>query len=482
MTKTNLTMGLLLACCCLVACGGGSHATTGTAGNPGSGGGTGAAGQPGDASVADRAIRPDDAGHCPMQGAYPHGGLCVCQADTPDVCDSVCLDLKSDNDHCGDCATKCPATSVCNAGKCSAPPTVVLPAPTASTSADGGAASCGPLRLVATGGTLYWTDTLAGTVNAMQATGGGTPTVLVSGQMAPTHLQLVGGSVFWLNSGEKKIMKSTLKSALSAGAPAPVFAAPDTDSAIGGFAVSADGATVYFSSIKADATVHPRATINKIAATGGAVTVLGAQDHGFPAAVAIDGNTVAFPVNGNGDVNAILAMDGKVAQCGLPPADGGMEEIDVNCSRLGRSQGELFIDDIFAFGGSVYWLNGQQLETGVVVNNPGSFDVIAAAPNSNSFTAFTMDGTTTAYMVENGAQVCATWKDPDAMTECLVYGPAAPAFVEKAPLMKAATVVPLARIGHPKDVTQVMAATSIAVDGNNVYYATDDCAIMTAAK
>jgi len=480
MTKTNRSMGFLMVSVWLVACGGGANQKpTGAAGSQGGGGGGGATGgnnQP-DASVSDGAITPID-GKCPMQGAYPHGGICMCQADLPNVCDNVCVDLQSDNDHCGDCATKCPATAVCNAGKCTASTTVVLPAPAPAAGPDGGTASCGPLRLVAAGGNLYWTDTQKGTVNSMLASGG-TPTAIASGQLAPTHLQVVGGNVFWLNSGEKKIMKS----ALTAGTPTLVVTAPTTDDHIGGFAVSADGSTVYFSSTNADATARPEATISKVAATGGAITVVGAQDHGVPAAVAIDGTTVAFPVNGNGDVNAIAVMDGKLAQCGLPPADGGTDEIDINCSRLGRSQGELFIDDIFAFGGSAYWLDGQNLKTGVVANNTaGTFELVTASLNGNVFTAFTMDGTTTAYLVELGVQNCAVWKDPDKQTQCLTYGPATASLVQKSPVMTNATAVPVARIVHPQDVTKVMSATSVAVDAAHVYFATDDCGIISAPK
>jgi hypothetical protein len=402
----------------------------------------------------------------------------VCQAGTPNVCDNVCVDVTSDNDHCGDCTTKCPPTSVCNASTCTAPTTVVLPAPAPSTSPDGGAASCGPLRLVTTGGILYWTDTQKGTVNSMPV-GGGTPTVIATGQMAPTHVQVVGGNIFWLNSGEKKIMKS----ALTAGTPTAVVTAPTTDDQIGGFAVSADGSSVYFSSTNADANARPEATISEVAAAGGAITIVGAQDHGVPAAVAVDGTNVAFPVNGNGDVNAIAVMNGKLAQCGLPPPDGGTNEIDINCSRLGRSQGELFIDDIFAFGGAAYWLDGQQLKTAVVANDTeGMYDVITAALNGNPYTAFTMDGTTTAYLVEAGSRNCAVWKDPNTMNQCMTYGPATAALVQKSPIMKNATAVAVARIVDPQDATQVVNATSVAVDSTKVYFATDNCGIISAAK
>jgi hypothetical protein len=476
MTKTKRSIGFLMVSFWLIACGGGgSQNPTGAGGGQGGGGGAAGGGSPPDASASDGAITPID-GKCPMQGAYPRGGICMCQTNTPDVCDNVCVDLKSDSDHCGDCVTKCPATSVCNAGKCTSPTTVVLPAPAAS--ADGGAASCGPLRLAAAGGNLFWTDTQKGTVNSMPETRA-TPTVLASGQMAPTHLQVVGGNVFWLDSGAKTIMKV----AVTGGTPMLVVTAPATDDHIGGFAVSADGASIYFSSAKPDLMARPRATISKVAATGGAVTIVGAQDHGLPAAVALDGTTVAFPVDGNGDVNAIAVMDGKLAQCGLPPADGGTDEIDINCSRLGRSQGGLFIDDIFAFGGAAYWLDGQQLKSGVVAGNTaGSYEVVAAALNGNNYTAFTMDGTTTAYLAEVGVQNCTVWKDPDTRNQCMTYGPATATLVQKSPIMTNATVVPVARIVDPQDATKVMGATSVAVDGARVYFATTDCAILSAVK
>jgi hypothetical protein len=483
--KTQRSIGvLLLASSWLVACGGktnpGATGVGGTQGGGGAGlaGAGGHAGQPSDASVSDGPIYPNDAGKCPMQGAYPRdGGICVCQADVPTVCDGVCVATQTDNDHCGDCATKCGSTSACSNGKCSTPPTVVLAAPTPAAGADGGAASCGPLRLAVAGTTLYWTDTLKGTVNSIPVAGG-SPTVIASAQAAPTQLQVAGGNVFWLVSGEKKIMKA----AVGAGTPTLVAAAPATDAQVGGFAVTADGLTVYFSSSKADATTHPRGTISKVAAAGGAITVLAAQDHGVPAAVAVDGTTVAFPVDGNGDVNAISFASATLAQCGLPPADGGSEEVDIDCSRLGRSQGELFTDAVFAFGGAAYWLDGASLKTGLITNNTsGTYDVITAALNGSPFTAFTMDGTTTSYLAEGGGRNCTTWKDP-SNTTCLAYGPAEPASIQKASLVKDATAVPLARFVDANDATVPAGATSLAVDGSSVYFATTNCAILRAAK
>jgi hypothetical protein len=54
---------------------------------------------------------------------------CICPPATPDHCpndDVHCTNVMADDDdHCGDCATACPATSACNDGVCSALPEVV---------------------------------------------------------------------------------------------------------------------------------------------------------------------------------------------------------------------------------------------------------------------------------------------------------------------------------------------------------------------
>jgi len=411
-----------------------------------------------------------------MQGAYPRaGGLCVCLSATPDVCDNVCVDLQTEVDHCGACATKCGATSVCNQGKCSAAATELLPAPAPGAPADGGAASCGPLRLATAGTTLYWTDTAKGTVNSMPASGGA-PVVIAGGQMAPTFLQVVGTNVFWLNSTAKTIMKS----AVTAGAPAVVVTAPSADAEIGGFTVSSDGQSLHFSSTKTDQAARPLSAISKVAVVGGAVTVVGSEDHGLPGAVAVDGTTIVYPVGRTGDVDAISIAAGTLAQCGLPNPNGG-DDIGVNCNRLGRSQGELFVDAVFAFGGSAYWANGSTLKTKPSSVNDGTLEDVTTSVNGNPISAVALDGTTSLYFSEQGSQNCHPMSTNDAGT-CTRYDAATPAYVEKTSPTKDATPVPLARFVDPNDPTKATSATSVAVNATNVFYATIDCSIVSAAK
>jgi hypothetical protein len=463
MTKTNrktnralpgllLVGGLLFACCAK------SNDTTPPTNTP-------------DAATAG--VHANDAGQCPMQGAFARDSVCVCQKDVPTVCDSVCTDTQTDVDHCGDCATKCPATSVCNQGKCSVPPVVLLPPPAAATNADGGAASCGPLRMALAGTTLYWTDEAHGTINSMP-TSGGTPAVIASGQMGPTQIKVVGNNLFWLASGATKIMRS----ALTAGTPSLVATAAATDAAIGGFDVTPDGLTVYFSSVKSDLNARPLGAISHVAAAGGAVTVVGTEDHGVPGAVAIDGTIVAYVVDQTSDVNAIKVVAGTLAQCGLPPVGAETDETGVNCDRLGRSQGSLLIDTIFAFGGSAYWIATDNFRTAMIAATT-SYDVLGSAVESHDYTALAIDGTTTGYLAETGSRNCLTMNDKG---DCTAYGAADPAFVEKVPLVKGAPTVPLARFSDPMDPTMATSASSIAVDATKVYFARTDCAILSVAK
>jgi hypothetical protein len=431
-----------------------------------------AAGTGGQTPDAASAVHPDDAGHCPMQGAFAHDGVCVCQAAVPTVCDDVCTDTQNDVDHCGACATKCPATSVCNQGACSVPPVVLLAPPAATTSGDGGTASCGPLHLALAGTTLYWADEASGTINSLP-TSGGAPTLLASGQLKATALKVVGGKLFWL-AGGTKIMRSPL----AAATPSLVATVAATDASIGGFDVTPDGTTVYFSSVKRDTTALPLGAISQVAAAGGAVTVVGAEHHGVPGAVAVDGTTVAYVVDQTSDVNAIHIIPGMLAQCGFPPVGGSSEETSINCDRLGRSQGSLLLDTIFAFGGTAYWIATDNFRTAKIAAST-SYDVLGSAVDSHDYTALAIDGTTTGYLAETGSPNCLTTNDKG---ECTSYGAADPAFIEKVALAQGAKTVPLARFTDPKDPKLATSASSVAVDATKVYFARTDCAILSVAK
>ena len=347
-------------------------------------------------------------------------GLCYCQPSTLTQCADGCGDLMTDPDRCGDCMTKCKATQACAAGKCGAEPTTVLPA----------AAGCGAMRLAVAGGKLYFSDPTKGTISSV-ATTGGAATVLVPNQMMPTAIALSATSIFWLASGAKSVMTASL-----AGAGPKAVATSATD-AIGGFTLSPDGMTVYFAA---------GVKVNKTpAAGGGAVTEIGHEDSGMPQALALsaDEKYIGFPADVNGDVDVMKIVEGTPAVCA---SDDSTTAVNMNCGRLGRSQGDLILDTIFIVADVAYWANGLDMKSSSASTPTGFNDSFASSSSSTAtkITAFTVGGGKVYFADDSG-------------------------FVYQAPLMTNAPVTTMAR-GQTKP-------TSLVADDANLYWATEDCAI-----
>lgn len=100
---------------------------------------------------------------------------CICPPETPDHCpgdDVQCTNVMSnDDDHCGDCATKCPTTSACNDGVCSAAPEVLYTPQAGSYISS---------NVVLSGDTLYWGERYS-VLLSMAVTGGPVTKVSTSG-------------------------------------------------------------------------------------------------------------------------------------------------------------------------------------------------------------------------------------------------------------------------------------------------------------
>jgi hypothetical protein len=422
MAKMKASLGPLVVSAILLAC---SSKTSPTSPNPDGDAnetrtdtgpsGDKSPGADGDAGESQTDTSATGDGRCP-QGAYAHDdGLCHCQADVPNVCDDVCVDNMTDPDHCGDCATKCGPMQGCNAGHCGATPVTLIPA----------AAGCGALHLAWAGGTLYWTDRDHGTVKGLSTTGGAATTI-ASGQMTPTLIAASGAALYWLESGAKRITKATLPG----GAPTPVAASTD---AIGGFVVSPDGNTIYFSAGK---------VVNRTStAGGGAVTEVGSEDSGIPGALALDGANIAFATHVNGDVDVMTIVAGTPSVCASP---GSTTATNTSCARIARSQDTLFYDTMYAINGKAYWAAGDGVQTASELPSDGFNDRIGSAKLGN-VGAFAILGTSTVF-----------YSDDD--------------FLLKAPLMANAPVSVWAR-------AQPM-STSIALDATKVYWATADCAVV----
>jgi hypothetical protein len=390
-----------------------------TAGSAGSGGPSGAGGCA--SGVSGTGVAKNAAGKC-VSGALPHDDmLCYCQPATLTQFADGCFDPQTDPDHCGaPCATHCGATQVCSAGKCGATPTALVPA----------AAGCGAMHLAISGTTLYWTDTMHGTVKSIATTAGAMAASVATAQTKPTLIIANGTSVFWLTTGAMNaIMKST------AGAAAmPVYTATGTDP-INGFTVSADGNTVYFA---------VGTKISKVAATGGATTEVGHEDNGIPHALSVDGTSIGYPTEGNLDVD-IMTIGASPAVCASPDSTTATNS---NCNRVARSQGSINFDAMLLSGGNAYWGDQAQIQTAAIADTTGVNNTVASAdPSASSLPAISFSNGSVFFADDVG-------------------------FVYKAPLMKGATVTEIARAQ--------MGTTSVVGDANNAYWATGDCAIMTA--
>jgi len=58
---------------------------------------------------------------CPLTNDVCDAGTCTCPATLPDTCGSTCVDLASDESHCGACPTTCATGATCTSGVCQCP-------------------------------------------------------------------------------------------------------------------------------------------------------------------------------------------------------------------------------------------------------------------------------------------------------------------------------------------------------------------------
>jgi hypothetical protein len=373
-----------------------------------------AGGSTGGAAGAGMGRPPGADGKC-LTGESKHTDmLCYCQGTGLTSCSDGCFDQQSDPNHCGMCTTKCSATAACSVGKCGAAPTALVPAAT----------GCGSMHLALSGTTLYYTDETHGKVQSVPVAGG-TPAVIAMTEMAPTLISSNGTTVYWLAKGAKSVKRSV------AGAAAVTVVPAQTDD-IGGYTLSPDGNSVYFS---------VKTKIFKVASDGtGAVSTVGQEDSGLPKALAIEGTTLGYPTDVNVDVD-VMTLGGVAPIC----ASEGATLINTACTRIARSQGSLFFDNFYILSGVAYWASAADVKSSPV-GTPDSNVTIASAIDALSLTTFSIANSTLFFADDLGV-------------------------VSKSPLVANSKPIPIAR--------NQMGVTSIAADANNAYWATGDCAIMT---
>jgi hypothetical protein len=371
-------------------------------------------------------------GTCVRNAFKRNGNVCVCQAATPVVCGSACTDLQSDDDNCGCCGNRCPATSACNLGKCGPVPTLVEPSP---------AMLCRGLELAIDNSTLYWANIGDGTIQRA-STAGGPPKTLAASENDPRGILVRGGNVFWMGRtpGNPAVARSIRVTSTNGGGVSVLGTSP---TGYGGITVAPDGATIYSSAGN---------SISRQLMAGAPVVVGVEITMGVPRALALDGTKLAFPTDINGDVDVIDLVPGQVASCGASNDLGNGQPIGFLCSRLARSQGSLGLTSIFIQAGQVVWSDGSNIKM-----NP-LFPVVQA-----NVAIVAADAMIRGMAMLPKGLVFSSYDDVDPTS----------GVVGQAPLMETLTIIP--RLARHQN-----APGSIVTDGVRAYWATGDCQIFSA--
>jgi WD40 repeat protein len=451
----------------------GADGVAGASASGGSGGGTaGAIGTAGaGAAGAAGAESPTlSNGNC-VPGAFKHGtpGVCVCQPDTPTVCDMMCTDITIDDANCGTCSKACPATATCNGSTCGPVAKNVLPAISGCMlPADSESVA---MNIAVSGGKVYYTDAIHGTVGSVPVAGGAATTV-VSGEKSPGMIGIAGSTALWISvssvvmstgDGGVPITTTTAslrKAMLPTGPASNLVTETNTNGGIMGFTLSPDGQTVYYS---ADTNVK---SIPLAGAAAG--TIVAMEQHlGVPTALGIsaDGKTIAYVTMLNGDVDVVTLGASPAStngnSCPANTACCGMEDpsgetlLMTNCTRIARGQGAAFFGGIILKDGVAYWGNDTAIHANPTTPNAPQANVQVSTTNGGDITAF--GGTATNIYFGD-------------TTDMLL-------------LRGIYTVPPNGEINpDPTSLSRGQTPTSIAFDATRVYWSNSDCSIDSIAQ
>lgn len=466
MNQLKLSVGVLLVgslalAANFAACSKSSGDTGGTAGSTGTAG-SGAAG--GESATLD-------GGKC-VPGAFVHSGVCACQPDTPTVCDEMCTSTVTDDSNCGMCDKACAATATCNGSTCGPAAKNLLPAIAGCTLP---ATSAGvAMNIAVSGGKVYYTDNLNGTVGSVPVAGG-TATPVVSGEKAPGQIAIAGGNTaVWISvtasssvtgDGGATITTTTAalrKAALPTGPASTIVTETNTNGGIQAFTLSSDGQTIYYSS---DTNVK---SIPLAGAASGTIVAM-EQLNGVPTALGLseDGKTIAYVTMLNGDVDVVTlgtsaaSTNGNMcpantACCGMhDPADpSGEALLNTNCTRVGRSQGAPYFGAVILKNGIAYWGNDTAIHANAATPGAAQANVQVATTNGGGITAF--GGTASNIYFGDTVDM---WLFKDTYT------------------------LPPSDGGTKADSTRIsraQVATSLAFDATSIYWSTASCAINSA--
>ena len=361
--------GLLVGLCAV-----GCSSTTDTPASPGTSGtatmstsGASSGGTGGAAAGSSGSGGGGGAGKC-TDGKVMVMGACACPPYAPLFCEAVpkCVTPMKDPDHCGDCATKCNATSACAAGKC-----------TPDLATFGEVAGCGSLKLLSTADKLYVLSTMTGELTSFALPAGGAAVPIATG--------LTGGTAFAVDAMNAYVATGmTVTQVKLAGGAKTVLVTEATPI----FDVAVDAGKIYYAVGKdikqADA-----------AAPSAGVSVAVSADEGMAQGVAVSGGMVLYASNDAFNLEA-------------DPIVGDMHV------KIGASQSNLIFGhrSVQADATSVYWVQ-QGVQRALFGGADHAGKTVAVPLNSAQVIAYAVDSATkTVYIAtDDGSLEKSTWVD-----------------------------------------------------------------------
>jgi hypothetical protein len=312
--------------------------------------------------------------------------------------------------------------------------------------------NCGGIKLVVSGGMLFWTEELTGLVRSI-STSGGRATTIASGQVFPRSLTVDRTSIYWVEGDTHDIATThdaIMKRPLGGGATTVFVPAKNLNDPLGGEnainALLAADNWLYFARY---------IYTYRIPTDGTAPMPIAASpdtDMGKPGAFALGG---AYLYQVEIDQNNVTRERIDGTQFGMTET-GATEKLAPD--RIAVSRGGLVTDAIALDDDYVVWANGPGIESklGNTLENQGTLGVIANSAGFNQITGFVLSGAS------------------------VFLGESSMNAIEVAPLVKVSDNV-------PAPVAQVIAVSQkdpsqFATDDTSIYWRTSDCRIMKLAK
>ena len=239
----------------------GADTTAGTGGVAAGGMDAGSTGSGGMGGSAGMDAGPPCVPSCPAM-ATCEAGHCVCP-DGMGLCSNACVDVMSSPAHCGTCTNTCP--DGCSAGRCFK--TLVKPTGLSTIAS-----------IAVNDHDLYYLDRQDGNVSRMPR-GGGTATIIATGQYYGGELALDADTLFWLDEGNVSDTGGVIRMPLSGG-PYTEFVTGEPNPLV----IALDANNVYWT----DYTPHFVKKVPKKGGNGDVVVIVSEDDADGANSLALD--------------------------------------------------------------------------------------------------------------------------------------------------------------------------------------------------